>query len=77
MSEHAGKILAGGVLVAIATWFMNSGMGLSLFGVALNLIGGIVLLIGVIGAGVQAGNRELLHEMRRSRPNASVGTEPH
>ena len=65
MGEHAGKILGGAILVAIGTFFGMAAMGE--FGIILNLIGGIMLFIGVIGAGVQAGNRELLDEMRRSR----------
>lgn len=50
----------------VGTAIVNVGDGLGILGVFINLVGGVILLIGVIGAGVQAGNREVVAELRRA-----------
>lgn len=64
MSEHGAKMLVGGILVVIGTFAVNAGV---VFGALVNLVGGVILLIGIVGAGVAAGNREMLRELQRSR----------
>lgn len=66
MTEHTGKIVLGALVLMVGTAIVNVGDGLGILGVFINLVGGVILLIGVIGAGVQAGNREVVAELRRA-----------
>lgn len=63
MSEHARKIATGVIVLTLGTFLVNSDAGL--IGVFVNLVGGIILLVGIVGAGVQAGSREVVAELRR------------
>lgn len=78
LSEQAVKIVGGLVLVFIGVVLVNidpSGLGALVF--IFNVVGGIIALIGVVGAGVRAGNREVIEELRRSRRTSdSESTTP-
>lgn len=63
MNEHRIRIAFGVFFLLLGTILVN--VELVPIGILVNLLGAIILLIGVIGAGVQAGNREVLEEVRR------------
>ncbi len=68
LSEHAIKIVGGLVLVVIGVVVVNiDPSGLGALVVIFNVVGGIIALVGAIGAGVRAGNREVIEELRRNR----------
>ncbi len=66
LSEHAVKIAGGLVLVVIGVAVVSiEPSGLGALVLIFNIVGGIIALIGAIGAGVRAGNREVVEELRR------------
>lgn len=66
MSEHAAKMLGGLGLVVVGVVLATiDASGLGALIVILNVVGGAIALIGVVGAGVRAGNREVVEELRR------------
>lgn len=65
VSEHTRRIVTGVVVLILGTLVLNLDSGLGLVGAFVNLVGGVILLVGIVGAGVQAGNREMVAELRR------------
>ena len=61
MNEHAPKIVGGLILTGVAILLPEP------LGVLVTALGMVTLAVGAIGAGVQAGTREIVEELRRPR----------
>ena len=71
--EHSVKVLIGLVVVITGTVMQNTHLGA--LGLLVNLIGGTLLLIGIVGAGVHAGNRAVVEELQRAFPPVPLSTD--